>query len=485
MNKIDFEKNKLNLLKNRGEELRISAIDFGHKIKQFYKNPSIANLNSIFTKKFILNLTATAAISTMSLFLTEASQLTSFVYKPRIEKPKLSALFVANPTIRYGFALDTFHVVENKVKSDDVFVTMLTKRGLKYDDADSLTKVANTFYNFNTIQDGKPYVVLSKDPAKSNEYFIYEPDAKRYIIFDLKALTVKEVKREVSIKEFEASGKIRENLWETLVGDGMSYELTDKVEDALKYQVDLRKFKKGDEYKIIWDEELVEGRSAGVKCMKAAYFKKSDDTKPIHVIFFDNGSEKGWYTKDGLPMRDGFLKSPLKYSRITSHYSLNRLHPILGYHRPHFGTDYAAPHGTPILSVADGVVMEARYAGGNGNYVKIKHMKPYESQYLHMSRFAKGIRPGTKVKQGEVIGYVGSTGLATGPHVCFRFWKNEKQVNHLNEKLPQVSTFSSADRARFKAKSDSLIAHLNNVPFLDENGMKLQKKVLTTLRGKP
>jgi murein DD-endopeptidase MepM/ murein hydrolase activator NlpD len=184
-------------------------------------------------------------------------------------------------------------------------------------------------------------------------------------------------------------------------------------------------------------------------------------------------------------MRDGFLKSPLRYSHISSHYNLKRLHPILGYVRPHFGTDYAAPHGTPILSVADGTVEEARYGGGNGNYVKIRHMKPYESQYLHMSRFAKGIKPGTKVRQGEVIGYVGSTGLATGPHVCFRFWKKGVQVNHLREKLPQISTFTSSDREEFNALSKSLIDRLEKIPFLNEEEAAQRKKEYLTLRGKP
>jgi murein DD-endopeptidase MepM/ murein hydrolase activator NlpD len=266
----------------------------------------------------------------------------------------------------------------------------------------------------------------------------------------------------------------------------MSYSLADKVEDALKYKFDLRKFEDGDEYKLIWEEEVVEGRSVGVKCLKAVAVKEKSEDKPVYAYYFDNGKEKGFYEKDGLPMRDGFLKSPVKYSNITSHYSMNRMHPILGYNRPHFGTDYAAPHGTPILAVADGVVLEAQYgSGGNGNYVKLKHMHPYESQYLHMSRFAKGVSRGTHVKQGEVIGYVGSTGLATGPHVCFRFWKHGSQVNHLKEKLPQVSTFSVGDRDKFTDMSNSLKKRLDNMSALDEDAQKEMKKVFNKLRGKP
>jgi murein DD-endopeptidase MepM/ murein hydrolase activator NlpD len=365
---------------------------------------------------------------------------------------------------------------------------MLTKRGLTYKQADSLSRVANDkdYYDFSKIQDGKFYTVLSRDVRLGYDYFIFEPDAKRYIQFDLKKHTVKEVKRNVEIKEFKMAGKVKSSLWETMVESGMSYSLADKVEDALKYKFDLRKFEDGDEYKLIWEEEVVEGRSVGVKCLKAVAVKEKGEDKPVYAYYFDNGKEKGFYEKDGLPMRDGFLKSPVKYSNITSHYSMNRMHPILGYNRPHFGTDYAAPHGTPILAVADGVVLEAQYgSGGNGNYVKLKHMHPYESQYLHMSRFAKGVSRGTHVKQGEVIGYVGSTGLATGPHVCFRFWKHGSQVNHLKEKLPQVSTFSVSDRDKFTDMSNSLKKRLDNLSALDEDAQKEMKKVFNKLRGKP
>jgi murein DD-endopeptidase MepM/ murein hydrolase activator NlpD len=406
--------------------------------------------------------------------------------KPK-ESPNLDALFVRNPTLKYGFALDTFNVLEQKVKSDDVFSKLLMQHGkVSYLVSDSLEKVIKPSYDFNIIQNGKPYTVLSRDGQKAH-YLVYEPDEKRYIIFDFtkEKASVREVKRSVQLHEFEASGVVSGSLWETMVENGMSYQLTDMVEDALKYQIDLRKFKDGDTYKIIWEEEIVEGRSVGVATMKAAYFKKQDEEKPIYALYFDNGKEKGWYSQNGLPMKDGFLKSPLKQSRITSHFSHSRFHPVLHYHKAHYGTDYAAPHGTPILSVADGVISEASSTRGNGNYVKVRHMKPYETQYLHMSRFAKGIKPGVSVKQGQVIGYVGSTGLATGPHVCFRFWKQGTQVDHLKAKLPQVSTFSATDRTKFKEMGNALSSRLDKMSILSDTDIKQQKKLLQALRGKP
>ena len=419
-------------------------------------------------------------------FFTKSENLTSYIGKTDEAMPKLGAFQVINPTVKYGFAFDTFNVVEAKIQSDDIFTSMLVSRGLKYLQADSLAKSVKELYDFEKIQNGKPYTVLMRDAKTGYDYLIFEPDPKRYFVVDFKNVSLKEVKREVTTQEFQASGKVEDNLWDSMVKNGFSYTLTDMVEDALKYQVDLRKFHDGDEYKLIWEEEFVEGRSVGVKCLKAAYFKQKSEEKPIYAIFYDDKKgEKGWYSKEGAAMKDGFLKSPLKYSNISSHYNLKRLHPILGYVRPHFGTDYAAPYGTPIMSVAAGVVEEARHAGGNGNYVKIRHAKPYESQYLHMSRFAKGIKPGTSVKQGEVIGYVGATGLATGPHVCFRFWKHGAQVDHLKEKLPQVSIFGYSDREKFKELSTDLVAQLTKVPFLNAEETEKRKREFLTMRGKP
>lgn len=453
--------------------------------KQQVHDISRSLLRNFLKSQNIVRLTAATAIGTAALFMTEATNLTSYVTKNSSSAPKLSAFPVVSPTVKYGFALDTFNVIEDKIKSDDIFTLMLTNRGLTKKQADSLSREAKSYYDFEKIQDGKPFTVLSRDPRTGYDYFIYEPDAKRYIVVDFKKASIKEVKRSVETRELEIAGKVKSSLWETMVDQGLSYALADEVEDALKYKFDLRKFQDGDEYKLIWEEEFVEGMSVGVKSLKAVSIKERDATTPVYAFYFDNGKEKGWYSKNGLPMRDGFLKSPLKYSRITSHYSKNRFHPVLGYNRPHFGTDYAAPEGTPILAVADGVITEATRGGGNGNYVKIRHMKPYETQYLHMSRFVRGMSPGDKVKQGDVIGYVGQTGLATGPHVCFRFWKNGSQVDHLQQELPKISSFSSSDNERFKNISDDLISRLNKMPFLNEDDAKKLKHQFLSMRGKP
>ncbi|HEY9706311.1 MAG TPA: hypothetical protein V6C58_28000, partial [Allocoleopsis sp.] len=249
-------------------------------------NSYLKKLKKVFTPDNIVKFTATAAITTAGLFITEASGITSFVGEKVPENITLSALPVVNPTVKYGFALDTFNVIEDKIKQDDIFTTMLMKRGLTYRQADSLSKVIKPSYNFERIQDGKPYTILSRDPKTGYDYFIYEPDAKRYIVFDLKTPSVREIKRAVTTREFETAGKVKSSLWETLVESGLSFELTDKVEDALKYKFDLRKFEDGDEYKLIWEEELVDGRSVGVRTLKGVYIKETDEEKPVYAFYF-------------------------------------------------------------------------------------------------------------------------------------------------------------------------------------------------------
>ncbi|MDP4821323.1 MAG: M23 family metallopeptidase, partial [Saprospiraceae bacterium] len=167
---------------------------------------------------------------------------------------------------------------------------------------------------------------------------------------------------------------------------------------------------------------------------------------------------------EGRPMKKSFLKSPVQHSRISSFYNLNRFHPILKRRRPHYGTDYAAPHGTPIRAVGSGVISQASYTSGNGNFVKIKHRDNIETQYLHMSKFAKGIKPGAQVDQGDIIGYVGSTGLATGPHVCFRFWKDGKQINHLNLTFPPADPLPESEMPTFLQQRDKYLSLMNIDP---------------------
>lgn len=404
----------------------------------------------------------TAAIIGLVIYYSGiSSQLSSSLITAE-EPEELGAFKVTIPTMKYGFAIDTFQVSEQTIHNGQSLSDILAAFHVEYADVDQLARNAKGVFDIRQLQAGNSYTVLSKDSKATADYFIYEPNVYEYVVFHLKDdLKVERVKREITTVTQTAAGVLESSLWKTMTDHGYSYDLTDKMEDALQWSVDFHHLQKGDEFKLVYDEHYVEGKAVGVSKVKAAYYKTGD--KVFHAIYYEHGNYKGYYNLEGRPMKSSFLKAPVKYSRISSYYNLNRLHPILKYRRPHYGTDYAAPYGTPIMAVGDGVVSQASYTSGNGNFVKIRHDGSYETQYLHMQKFAKGIHSGVHVSQGEVIGYVGSTGLATGPHVCFRFWKNGKQINHLNLNLPPPTPLPASEMPTFNVLKDEYLKQLEAV----------------------
>ncbi len=365
--------------------------------------------------------------------------------------------------VKYGFSFKDYHVNENEMKKGDAVYSMLIKLGLTYRQTDSLLAVVKPSYDFEKIQIGKPYTTLiSKGLQNSESYLVIEPDPKRYFVFDLATPSVKEVKRAVSVQEFQKGGMIRETFYDALIENGISETLIDKVQEALDDKIDVKECTDGETYKLVWEEELIEGQSVGVEKLTCVYFKGLSLREPILVFYYDNGISSGWYGKNGLPMAGGFMDKPVENSTITSRFSWHRKHPILGYRRPHLGTDYAAPRGTPIMAVADGVVEEAKYRLGNGRYVKIKHNTSYETEYLHMSRFAEGIERGKWVEKKQIIGYIGTSGLTTGPHVCFRLWKDGKAIDPLSERF-----FTEADNVQFQKIVKEKMAQLDKIQMLN------------------
>ena len=237
--------------------------------------------------------------------------------------------------------------------------------------------------------------------------------------------------------------------------------------DLYGWSVDFQSLQKGDKYKVQFEEKLIDGQVVGITDIKLAYFEHNGE--PYHAIPFEQNGEVNFFDQDGNSLKKAFLRDPLKYTRISSRYNLRRFHPVQKRYKAHLGTDYAAPTGTEIRSVGDGTVIEARYTSANGNYVKIKHNGTYTTQYLHMSKIGKGIRAGARIKQGQVIGYVGSTGLATGPHLCFRFWKNGKQEDWLREKIPPSEPILSQNKLAFETKKSEALILLANIPVTGEN----------------
>ena len=376
---------------------------------------------------------------------------------------RLGAFEIIEPTTKYGFVLDTFHVTKSEIQPNQFLSDLLLSYKMDYVDIDQLVRNTNEEFDVRNFRVGKPYMILNTDTTTAADYFIYEPSVYSYLVYDLKELTLKKVEREIVTKIETASGIIESSLWQTMLDNDLSFDLTAKMEDALAWTIDFHHIQKEDRFKLIYEQHYIDGNKVGVGEIKGAYYKNMDNE--YYAFRFENDIHSGFYDLEARPMEKAFLKSPVKYSRISSRYNLRRFHPVLRRTKAHLGTDYAAPHGTPIYAVADGVVTKATRSRGNGKYVKIKHDDVYQTQYLHMSRFAEGVKPGVHVKQGETIGYVGSTGLATGPHVCFRFWKNGRQVNHLKENLPPPEPMPEKDIPLFNVLKDTMKRKLDLVQF--------------------
>ena len=333
----------------------------------------------------------------------------------------------------FGIQEALYDVSSGSVRSGHTLSTILSGLGLRAAEIDAVARRLSDVYNPRRIRAGQKYHgYLTRDSLQELRHFVFETSALNYFVIHFgDSMYVREGEREVRTVSRETAGLIQSSLWNTLSAQGLGMELAIRMSEILAWEVDFYRIQTGDAFKVVYDENYIDDQPVGIPRVEAVYF--SHRGREIYGFHFVHDTIDGFFHPNGDNLRKVFLKAPLEFGRISSRYSHSRLHPIHRDRRPHYGTDYAAPHGTPILAVGDGVVTAARYTSGNGNYVRIRHNSVYETQYLHMSRFARGIRPGTQVKQGEVIGYVGSTGLATGPHVCFRFWKNGQQVDHLRE----------------------------------------------------
>ena len=297
---------------------------------------------------------------------------------------------------------------------------------------------------------------------------IYEPNKVDYVIFDLQDSTsVYTGQKEIKTYQKTLSGLISSSLYNSMIEAGASPQLVDNVADVFGWQLDFGRLQPGDKYKIIYQENFVEDESAGLGPILGAEFVH--ESNPFVAVRFDQGNGPDYFDEKGHSLRKAFLKYPVKFTRISSRYSGRRFHPVLKRYKSHLGTDYAAPTGTPIRAAGDGIVTEARYNRGNGNFVKIRHNSTYTTQYLHMSRIAKGMKPGAKVTQGATIGFVGSTGLANGPHLCYRFWKNGVQVDALKVELPPSEPIMEDSRVAYDSVMLNMMEQLQNVSYPNES----------------
>jgi murein DD-endopeptidase MepM/ murein hydrolase activator NlpD len=373
----------------------------------------------------------------------------------------------AAPVIQYGFDVEDYFIMQDRIKENKFLSDMLVGQGVKYSEVYKLVSSIEKDFDVRQIVAGKSCAYITQNLCEAPSHFVYEPSALYYYVFDLDNATVTKVERDVKREIAMASGSVQGSLWATMDSEGFSWALIERMENALAWTLDFYSIQNGDEYKLIFEKLLVDGEYVGVGELLGAYYKNYSNE--YYAINYENEHYTGFYDIEGRPTKRTFLKSPVKYSRVSSGYSGKRFHPVLKRYKSHLGTDYAAPTGTPIYSVANGVVTHAAYTKGNGRYVKIKHDRTYQTQYLHMSRYGEGISPGVHVKQGQVIGYVGQTGLATGPHVCFRFWKNGKQVNHRRLNFPPSDPLPDAELPEYFCERDFIVDIIDSIKIEPRN----------------
>ncbi len=350
---------------------------------------------------------------------------------------------------QFGLAVDDLIEVHDTIETGQTVSDLLSPHGVTQQKINEIEKKSfEVFHTKKFRADDEFYIYAKWDSVETVKYLVYVQDAANYVVFDLcDTINIYKKQKPVTIKEAVATGVITNSLYQTLEEMKIVPEVAIKLADVYAWQIDFFRLQQNDSFKVFYEQILVDDKPVGVGKILAASFTHRKEN--YYAFYFDKEKEGGYFDDKGNSLRRAFLKAPLKFSRITSRYSMRRFHPVLKMNKAHFGTDYAAPTGTPILTVGDGVVIETGYNGGNGNYVKVKHNATYTTQYLHMSRIAKGIRNGARVSQGQIIGYVGSTGLATGPHVCFRFWKNGKQVDPLREKYQSSAPINKKYKAEF------------------------------------
>ncbi|MEX0609152.1 MAG: peptidoglycan DD-metalloendopeptidase family protein [Balneolaceae bacterium] len=356
----------------------------------------------------------------------------------------------------YGYNRNKAEVKEGEVKRNESLYLILQEMDVSPQLIHQINLKAKGVFRSNTLKPGQRFIAYTHKNNEKPHRLILHQNALDYVIFDWEdEINVSTGKKEVTTELMEASGVISSSLYETLLKNEQTTLLGNRLSEIFAWQIDFFRLYPGDNYKVIYEQQYVDEKPYGLGKILAAEF--SNKGKTFDAYFFENEERAAYYDRNGNGVQKALLKAPFKFSqRVSSNFSHNRFHPVLKRNIPHYGVDYAAPLGTPVLSVGDGEVIESQYRGANGNIVKIKHNGTYTTAYLHLNGFAKGIRKGVRVKQGQIIGYVGRTGRVTGVHLDYRIYKNGQPVNPLKVELPPSKAISEDDSDAFFERVNSL-----------------------------
>lgn len=337
----------------------------------------------------------------------------------------------------FGFRIDTLQIEDHKVKRNESLYLILDKYDFTNQEIYNITKAAQEIVDVRSFKPGQRYrTYASKDNRDKLSRLVWQPSLENYVVFDLSdSLQIYKSQKQITVQARTASATIENSLYETMLDENLSPLLAYRLSDIFAWEIDFFSLRDGDAFKVIYEEKYLDDSFYSIGEVLAVEFYHRGDM--YYAYKFEEGDVSGYYDEEGNSVQKALLKAPFKYGqRISSGFSHNRFHPVLKRRIPHYGVDYAAPHGTPVLAVGDGTITESQYRGASGNIVKIRHNATYETAYLHLSGFARGIRRGAKVNQGQVIGYVGRTGRVTGTHLDYRIYINDRPVNPLTVDLP-------------------------------------------------
>lgn len=406
------------------------------------------------------------------LIVCTAFVITSFIYKKEKSKEAEAPVVKVEELVEikegalldtYGFDRNQLTVSEKKVKKNESLYLILRSLDVSPVTIHEINQKSKGVFKVSNIQPGQRYLTYADKESGTPVRLVFHENPLEYVIIDWETdVKVESGQKAVTTELMEASGEIRSSLYETLLEVGKSTLLGNRLSDVFAWQIDFFRLYPGDNFRFIYEQHYVDGEPYAVGKILAADFVNKG--RKYEAYFFKGEETEGYYDENGNSVQKALLKAPFKYSqRVSSRFSHNRFHPVLKRNIPHYGVDYAAPLGTPVLSVGDGIVEEAQYRGANGNIAKIKHNGTYTTAYLHLNGFAKGIKKGARVKQGQVIGYVGKTGRVTGVHLDYRIYKNGNPVNPLKVDLPPSKSVAESDREKFFEDMNQLRMQLEEV----------------------
>ena len=405
---------------------------------KFYKN---------YWKRVLL---LVAPVVLLVLLITYCSRSCAHRGEPGFTEDMIDTVTPAEPTYFYGICIDSMYVEEGQIAQGQFLSTLFASKGISPRVTDHIARNHKEVFDVSKIRSGnRYYFLMTNDSLETPLFWIYEIDRRNYALFSLTdSLTAWRFQKDMEVKMSRTSGVITSSLWNAVIANGGDANLAVHLSDVYAWTIDFFGIQEGDCFDVVYDRQYIDGEPVGMGEVVYCNFVHRGDT--IRAIAFEQNGIMGFYNEKGENLRKAFLKAPLNYRRISSTFSNSRYHPVLKIYRPHHGVDYAAPAGTPVVSIGDGTVIKKAYqAGGAGYYLKIKHNATYTTSYMHLQSYAKGIAEGVRVKQGQVIGYVGSTGVSTGPHLDFRVFKNDTPIDPLKMESPPADPVKKADMEQF------------------------------------